>query len=265
MLLIFIVFVVVQILLESLPISSSGHVLLFAKIFSYYQQIPITISEPVEHLMNGPTIIVLLLYFYKDIFFVFSHWRSYWRTLYYYFFLLVLANSITTVIYFLFHVPILYYYKTVFPLWLGFPITALCLLSLKFLPRQKSHNLSFFSAALIGCVQGLALLPGISRLASTYTAARWLSISHYEAFRFTCALQAALFAGGFVKGLIPFIYNYFYFGELPEISFVLFGTILCACSGAYFLLWFVETLMRKNKLWYLGFYMFIPLAISFLF
>ena len=79
--------IVVQILVESLPISSSGHLILLQKvlhILSAYipsaddKTIAIINNESVVHFLHGPTIIILLIFFAHKIIWAFQYRTRYW-------------------------------------------------------------------------------------------------------------------------------------------------------------------------------------------
>ncbi len=124
-----------------------------------------------------------------------------------------------------------------------------------------SDVITLQDACILGCVQGCALLPGISRLASTYVVARLKGISHQAAFFFVCAMQLPLFTGAAVVG----VFNLWKSDQLG--SYVTVDNIIVTSVSmvlAYFLLWFTETLMQRGYLRILAGYMLIPTIIAFL-
>jgi len=61
------------------------------------------------------------------------------------------------------------------PLYIGFAITGLTLFSLKYAPRNyKKFSWDMSDAVILGLVQALSLIPGVSRFATTYSACSFL-------------------------------------------------------------------------------------------
>ncbi|MBD3273018.1 hypothetical protein GF385_01550 [Candidatus Dependentiae bacterium] len=292
-----ILIIFLQIILESLPISSSGHLDLFSKILNF------NIPEYLEYFLHGPTIIVLMIVFYKDWFYlfyfllkgIFERLRlfigrtvrrfgiaakidftqnsvtqkiskySYSRLLKIFTKILLLvfvANVITTFIWF-FRKHFLinkFLINSNLILFFGFCITAIFLFSLK-LNLKRTININIlFKFMILGIVQGVALLPGVSRFASVYASARLLKIPQRRAFQITFLLQFPLILAGFFLGLnkmikISSLYKIF---NLPIFIGILFATII-----SIFILFLCKRLAKNNKLWCLGFYMSIPILILF--
>lgn len=261
----YLIAVVVQIVLESLPISSSGHA----------HMLGLQMPDYLDRLALGPTIIMLALYFYKEIIAVVYDLKNQWRWVFQWGLLIGMATSVTVFLYeFIDQIlgQILKTQAIAFPLWVGFASTAILLLSLAWCPYNDTEThknnagdakAQFFKLLLIGVAQGCARLPGVSRLGTTYTVACWLGFSPYRAFRISCALQVPLFTAGFLEGCVKF-FKLWRMGEI-EVLFT-FSTLLIiagATVGAYALLWVIEALMIRRKLWYVGWYMLVVTALSF--
>ncbi len=233
-----------QILLESLPISSSGHLHLLG----------FEVPWSIEFFAQGPTAVMLLIYFAREwsalLFSPSSSSLMLWRWAG----IIGVAEAITGLFFLLAHAMPLRA-----PFVVGFGCTALLLLSLKLFPAKQTDEkpLKWRDGVWVGIAQGVALMvPGVSRLAVTYVVGRWLGMTASRSFRFSCALQAPLFGGAALLGLGMLLHN----GELGAVlgGGGLLG-ILAASVGAYFLLWMVETMMVRETLWYFGLYMIIPI------
>lgn len=136
-----------------------------------------------------------------------------------------------------------------FPLWLGFSVTTLIL----FWPQSHLYSrLSMGKACIIGCVQGIALLPGISRLGITYVTARLCGVHPRTAFYFSCMIEAPLIAVASLKGL---------YDIRAEISLTLIVVSMIAGVITYGALWCAYVMAQKNRWWLFGIYTAI-LAIS---
>ena len=187
-----------QILIESVPISSSGHVTLVQHwVYTHLYQDTIFICTELEHLMHMPTILVLTLFLVRNYNFTLM------PALVPLSILLVFANIATVLVYLVYtRLKV----KNKFPLWLGFLFTACILGSLVYQPcvLPLSAVFSYTHVLIIGFAQGIALLPGVSRLALTFVTACWLGYSCEQAFVFSCALQLPLIAAAVLRAL----YNY---------------------------------------------------------
>ncbi|HBL98679.1 TPA: hypothetical protein DDZ86_03490 [Candidatus Dependentiae bacterium] len=238
-----------QILLESLPISSSGHLHLLGFEAPWY----------IDFFAHGPTAVMLLIYFAGEWSPLLDALTKSSRTVWRWAGILGAAEGITALFFLLARVmpqrP---------PLVVGFFCTALLLLSLKRVPLNSSsgRSVKWSDGLWLGMAQGVSLVvPGVSRLAVTYVIGRWLGFSARQAFRFSCALQVPLFGGAALLGLAGVI-------KTGQLGAILGGwglpAMLAASVGAYLLLWVVEMLMVRETLWYLGIYMIAPMVAALL-
>jgi len=72
---------------------------------------------------------------------------------------------------------------------LGFLVTALALVSTRFLRARDAEQPNLLGALLIGAAQGLAVLPGISRSGLTITTALWLGVRPDRAFELSMLMS----------------------------------------------------------------------------
>ena len=249
----FYIWAFLQIVLESLPISSSGNVFLWLHLFQNYLNFNFNHAIDMfdfDFLLHGPTILIVALYFSKD-------WIAYVRSVIgrgvAVPFLLVYcawADLLTAVWYAVFKAT----GKGWFPLSVGFFITSAALFSLLWAPKnaaKKDETLSLYHATLLGMVQGIALLPGLSRFGMTYVVARHSRYSSENAFRYSFLLQMPLIGAAFLKGC----YSFYLFEHKDQLLHPLFGlTILISTILSYFALVWVGTLVRKNQIYLFGWY-----------
>ncbi len=244
----FCLYVLVQILLESLPISSSTHTALLG----------LSAPQSIDFFAHGPTALMLLIYFRDEIYTFFSQKSLGWRPWILYGAKIFVAELVTCFFFLLFR-----YSGFTLSLWFGLLTTMFLLFSLKLAPhivsRRVSRTVSWSALLAVAVVQGLSLLPGISRLASTLVIARWAGLEARTAFKLSCALQAPLFGAAALLGL-------WQISGLPEyqavLSFSCLGGTVLAMIAAYLLLAFVERLYCREKLWIFGFYMIVPFVLS---
>jgi undecaprenyl-diphosphatase len=247
-----------QIVLESLPVSSSGNVVLWLYLLKSHLNFNFNhVIETLDFdfLLHGPTLVIIGFYFLKD-------WIAYVRG--------YLNGSVV--------VPVLLIYcawadlltgvwyivfkatgKCWFPLSVGFFITGSALLSLFFIPKlsesahkeydNKNQNLTLYHATLLGMVQGMSLLSGLSRFGMTYVAARYARYSTENAFKYSFLLQVPLISVAFLKGC----YSFYFFEQKTQLLHPLFGfTILISTLISYFALCWVGYLVKQNRMYLFG-------------
>lgn len=246
----------VQIVLESFPVSSSSHVALLEL---YAQRYGLCIPhcpdlllslfsiDLLELFMHGPTALLIMLFFFNQWFFLLKNSMHCWRIILKICALTVLADSVTVFFFFLFK----FIGKSWFPLGVGFMITVVLLFSLRYCAHEKQEAWNWRRAFIIGMVQGIALLPGISRLASTYVVARWLSLSWKRAFEISFLIQWPLIMGGFLHSLHVLIQHHMLFNFITvPCMCVMFGASIAA-FGALWLMWYAA---KTKKIWLFSFY-----------
>ncbi len=234
----------IQLIAESLPISSSGHVTLAEHFFMSSSNFFLT--QAMTFFLHGPTSIILALFFRKRWFFILRHaWRSRFIIM-----RLILYG-------FCAEVSTLFWYFTLqkssitLPLSVGFFITACLLFSLRYAPKNYS-SLTPLKASVIGFVQGMALLPGISRLGSTYSVGRHMGLSPNVSFIFSCTIEWPLITAGFFKGLWELS------TQACMIPFSLIVCIAVASFLSYAVLCVTYRMALRFTFWYWGVYMLIP-------
>lgn len=268
-------YVLVQIVVESLPVSSSSHVRIaewlcgidFQTLFPHY----------LDHLLHGPTVLIMVVFFRK------SWIQRLWllskglvhgvRTGEYSYATRRLLNIMVQLCGYLVITTLLAvfgyaiiakcfkhtsWYAGSELLLAGLISTACMLFSLYWEPEEHDAVLNWRSAALLGTVQACALLPGISRFAGTYVCARWLRIAPRRAFELSFLLELPLLVlaviitgiGGFLKDPMS---------EFYSISMV--GVIGCATVLGYAALWLMWKCALGRRLWLMGFYMILPISI----
>lgn len=258
MLLFFYLWVSIQIIAEMLPISSSGHLQLlerwYATQFGYIMPetvfgVPLT---TLYYFMHGPTLILLSIYFFcispRPVF------RWSFKKFTTVIAMLFIADCITALLYCMVH-----YFSLTAPLWFGFAISIAILFSLRTISFGNKEELTLHDACILGFVQGVALLPGISRLAATYTAGRWLGFTSLAAFEIAWLIQIPLIVAAFIKSLI-FMAKYDALGHLLNLPFAL--VIVSASSIAWCALMAMVYIVKKNQVDLFAWYLFVPFLVS---
>jgi undecaprenyl-diphosphatase len=250
--------IAVQIIVEMLPISSSGHLLLLEFLLKKYASFDIQkyfvqeeTLQSIYYFLHGPTLLIVCSYF-------FSCWWSLtfttsgiaWNLIIY----LLIANLISGLIY-------LFSKKNdvSIPLGLGFAITMILLFSTSLCVANKAVSLINFSdVVILGFAQGLAVLSGISRLAFTCSVGCWLGYSLYDAFFLAWTIQVPLMTAAFAKSCK----DLYQMGALKQILNLPIGLVILFSSGVSICIMKLLLQMTQNNTFYLfGWYMPAPLIV----
>ncbi len=252
-------FVFLQIAAESLPISSSGHLQLClewikAGNHALFTSLSFILERSdVLFALHFPTVIIIaLFYLSRFLRFIFFSSRAFSITLKAIVYVIV-ANCLTVICY-------IGIQQSGFsmPLWTGFLVTFLLLLSTVIqLPRRSCLDMKRF--ALLGLVQGIAVVPGISRFAAVYAAGHWLGLGESKAFDVAWMLQFPLIVAAALLGWAQLFLNHESLLLLSPsgIWAMAIGTIVG------FIGFFLMSLLAAcNRLWIMALYLIIPFTIS---
>ena len=150
-----IIFGIIQGATEFLPISSSGHLVLFNNIFGIEGNF-----LGFSVFLHIATLFAVFVVFRKKIWFLIRHpFCEMAKKLYF-------STLLTVIIALLFKD----FFESMFEgkfLAIAFMLTALLLVLTEFLSHRKSHPFFYKTALAVGLMQGLAIIPGISRSGST--------------------------------------------------------------------------------------------------
>ena len=131
----------------------------------------------------------------------------------------------------------------------------LLLLSDRFNGKGRIEDMSFGQALAVGCFQGLAITPGLSRSGSTIFGALLCGLERSEAARFSFLLSipvilgAALLEGvDVVKSGVPVSFSYF------------LGALVAAVSGYFAIRIFIK-LLHKRNMRYFSYYVWAVAAV----
>jgi undecaprenyl-diphosphatase len=123
------------------------------------------------------------------------------------------------------------------------------ILSERFQKGQKDLAVIHYGDAFwIGLVQGIALLPGISRSGSTILAGMFLGIKKEDAAKFSFLISIPAVAGAIVMDMKEGI-RYF----SANTTIVLAGSLAAAVTGYFVIRWLME-LIRKGRFFLFGYY-----------
>ena len=163
----------VQGLTEFLPVSSSGHLVLFSQIFGIEEELFVSI------ILRCATLLSILIVFWKDVWQMISHPFSKQT-------MLIVVATIPTCIICLVLMPIIKLSFSGMILPVCFLVSAiLLLLSERSTKNKETTEISYKSAFWIGVAQGFAVFPGISRSGTTISAGLFAGNKKEEVAKFS--------------------------------------------------------------------------------
>jgi len=242
----YIILGIIQGLTEFLPVSSSGHLVLFGKLLHVgANQVAISV---VLHL---GTVLAVLVFFRKELFKFFRERKL--------FLLAATVILITGVIGILgkgFFEGLFTRSKVVAVAWL---FTGAVLLFTRNFMRSDRSSLNFKDAVILGFAQALAIIPGVSRSGITISTLLFRGVQRNLAFTFSFLVSVPLILGAALleaRGIQSL--------AAEDIYKLLAGFIFSFVTGllALFLLRYV---IQRSKFYYFGYYCMLMAALTFIF
>ncbi|MFA6216783.1 MAG: undecaprenyl-diphosphate phosphatase [Candidatus Omnitrophota bacterium] len=234
----YIILGIVQGLTEFFPVSSSGHLVIVQKLLGITQEV--VSFDVVLHL---GTTVALIIFFFKDIVALFKDLRLLG--------LVFVATIITGVI----GIAGKDFFERLFALpqytAFGLLVTGCILLVAQRFMNGKRNTVTLKDSIVMGCMQGIAVIPGISRSGSTVSALLFRGLDRETSFRFSfiAAIPAVLGAAVLKAKDIGSALQ----GEM--LGYAL-GFITSAATGIVSL-WLLRLMLRRAKLHYFGYYCFV--------
>ena len=248
---------IIQGLAEFLPVSSSGHLMVFHRLLGIESNDNLTFIV----VLNLGTLLPLLFIFRKDIIELIK--QPFQKTVA----LLLIATIPIVIATILFGSFIEGLFQSTQFLAFGFLITGIILI----LTDKITHNdrliknMHYLDAVIIGLVQAIAVFPGLSRSGSTISAALARKIDREEAAKFSFLMSIPAAFGALVFRVLRIFTGHILITDLNFLNLFV-GFIAAAVSG-YLSINFMMNLIKKAKLKYFAlFYVFgLTILIFFLF
>lgn len=232
----------VQGLTEFLPVSSSGHLVLFQKLFSFE-------NPPVlfDILLHFGTLVSILIFFRKEIVNIFKNFRENQRLLV----LLFIASVPAAFFGFflsgfvenLFNSLVLVGVAWIFG---GFIIVLTSKFNRKDV-KENTKEMKWGDALFIGFFQSLALFPGISRSGTTISSGLFRNLSRNQAFNFSFLLAIPAIVGATGLQIVKADF-------LEVLSLMNLLSIPIAGFIGYISLVLLKKALKNEKFYYFGFY-----------
>jgi len=238
------IFSLIQGLTEFLPISSSGHLFLAKRVLRIRLE-----SLPFFTYLHLATLLAIVVYLHKEIISYIQDRRILIN--------LTITSSVTLLLAYLIMISAQVYFGEKILIAIGFLFTSLILLFFKKGGKKLAKELSIKECILIGILQGLAVLPGISRSGVTIAASLGRGLNKREAFNFSFLLAVPVMLVAFlVEANSLFQYK---LGD-PSLIFSFILTFLVGVGSLSILRKFLE----ESKLYKFGYYCLVLAVLTVL-
>lgn len=236
---------IVQGLTEFLPVSSSGHLVLFQNMMNLDGDMMFF-----DTMMHVGTLVAVLVVFWADVSRILH--KPFQKLTG----LLIVATIPAVVFTVLFDDFITDSFSGGY-LGVGFLVTAALLVAAEWLDKgmlkRKRKSVSYPAAIGIGCMQAIAIIPGISRSGSTLAGAMFSGVERNLAARFSFLMSIPIILGSVVLQAFKLVTG----SAAIDTAIILptiIGMIFAAVSG-FFAIRFMLNLISKHKLYGFAIYM----------
>ena len=244
----------IQGLTEFLPVSSSGHLVLFQNLFGIKEA-----GQAFSIILHVATLIAVFVYYWKDIWALIRN--PFQRTT-----ALLIAGTLPTVV-----IALLFNdtFNAIFGagkfIGFNFLFTGCILLyaDSRIAGRKKIRNMSLFDAIVVGTMQGVAILPAVSRSGMTNSTCLARGMNREEAARFSFLLSIPAILGAMVLTIKDIVTGEVVLADAMGIAPMACGFVAAAVSG-YLAIRFMVDVIKKGKLKWFSVYVFILGAVLIL-
>ncbi len=236
----------IQGLTEFLPVSSSGHLILAQKLFGLQPDLFTNVA------LHCGTLFAVIIFYKKEI------WQLIKRPFSKKGILVILATLPT--------VALALIAKFLVPEWLdglllpiGFALTFVLLIWSDLIGKQKDNLLTMkkSTAVIAGVVQGISVLPGLSRSGSTVCAMKMLGVKNSAAVEMSFLMSIPVIIGSILFMSVDVVAN----SAPVDWLAVSIGMTVSGVVG-YFSLKFLKAVAEKGNLSKFAYYMIFPLLLS---
>lgn len=254
---------VVQGLTEFLPVSSSGHLVIFSELLNFQEQ-----GVVFDVCLHLGTLFSVCIVFRKELramimapFQVLrgeqdSDVREYF--LWDIYIILATLPAVAVGLFLKDHIELLF--TSTFVVYIFLIATGLIMIFTKFIPH-RDEPITWQRSILIGCAQACAILPGLSRSGSTIFMGMMLGVDREKIARFSFIMSIPAILGAAVLQFGDFIDN-----PPPSelVISLIVGALASAISG-YLAIKLLFDVIRKNRLQWFGYYCILIAAVGLFF
>ncbi|MGM0502153.1 MAG: undecaprenyl-diphosphate phosphatase [Bacillota bacterium] len=233
---------IVQGLTEFLPVSSSGHLVIFQHFFNINEGLTLDVF------LHFGTLVAVVIAYWEDIVDIITFKSEYRKFTYY----ILLGSVPAGVIGILYQDQIEGIFSSVKMVGFMLIITGVLLwLSDRISNQQRQmKEMTVSDSVIIGCAQAFAILPGVSRSGSTIVAGLFKGLDRKLAAKYSFLLSVPVIGGATLLQVVDLTQEGFgAFGPLEIFS----GTLAAAISG-YFAIKLLVKLINQEKLSIFAYY-----------
>ncbi len=247
---------IVQGITEFLPISSSGHLVIFQHVLGFKED-----NLYYTIVLHAGTLCSIIVYYGKDLLEIIK--RRQIQII-----LFVAIGTLPLIVVGLVIKPVLEnYFSSLLLVGICLAITAMMLLLVHKPVNQKKsiEEMSWHDALIIGLLQCVAVLPGVSRSGTTISVGTRLGFTNEAAARFSFYLAIPAIFGAVLLETVDLIKEYSSAPELVSISIplTLIGLIVSFLVG-FVALKLLLHLLKTKKFSYFGYYCLVLSLITFI-
>ena len=253
----YIILGIIQGITEPLPISSSGHILIFKNIFNTTMFNDLNF----EIIVNFASFLAILFIFRKDIinlikgffYYLFKNKekKAKYKNDFRYGLQIIISTIPVGIVGLLLKDKIENVLATPRIVGFAFLITALALFLIKNIKGTKDDNdITFKDAILIGLLQAIALFPGISRSGMVLVGCLLRNFKRETALKYTFILYFPVSLASFGLGAIDLLKN----NLTGNILLPYFIGFICSLIVTYFAYQWLSNIVKKGKLWKFSIY-----------
>ena len=254
----YIILGIIQGLTEPLPISSSGHLVLFKNLFNANMLNDVNF----EIVVNFGSFLAILFIFRKDVLRLIQGFFGYifdkknrkkFAQDFKYCLLIIIGSIPVGIAGLLFKDKIDSWSGNMTLLGCAFLITSLMLfLVRKANGKKKDYDITVKDAIIIGLLQMVALTPGISRSGTVLVGCLLCGISRESSLRYTFMLYFPVSVASMGLGVVDLFQD----GNLSNLLLPYTLGMIAACIVTYFSYRWLSSLVKKGKLWKFSIYCF---------
>lgn len=234
---------IIQAVTEFLPVSSSGHLILYENLFSK----PDLFFIIFLHLAS---LLAVIIFVRKELFDLFTFKKNS-RKLWIYWIIATIPGALFG---FLFKDVIESTLSSFLFLGIAFLFTGTILLLTKLASSKNSSELNIKNSIIIGLFQVIALFPGVSRSGMTISSGLFSGLEREKATKFSFLLYIPLALGAFLLELKEIYTNHITI-TIP-VSILIISFIICAVLSLVFLN-LLTMIIKKDKFWMFSIYCYI--------
>ncbi len=252
----YIILGIIQGITEPIPVSSSGHLLVFRSLFNTNMFNDLNF----EIIANFGSFLAILFIFRKDVIkllkgffgYIFNKdKRNVYKNDFNYCLLVIIASIPVGIIGILLKDKLESALNNLTIVGISFLITALCLFIVSKIKGTKEDNdITKKDAVLVGLIQGIAIVPGISRSGSTLVGCLLRDLKRETALKFSFILYFPVSIATMGLSMVDIIKE----GNLSTVLVPYSLGMIAACITTYFATKWLFKEVKKGKLWKFAIY-----------